>query len=135
VQDRERDILVRLPDSGLATKQPARVRRCTVEERSLPIAIRPSENRLEELAHDAERERSLELAPPCLQHGEPGSARAATPLGEERGLADTGRTLDHQYAPFRTQRSRDRSVQHGQLLCPLEQQLRHSRRPASAVNR
>ena len=52
---------------------------------------------LEQLAHDAERELALELAPRAPQQPHPAAPARPPARPEHRGLTDPGGTLDHQH--------------------------------------
>ena len=82
---------------------------------------------LEELAHDAERELALELAPPRGQHGHPRVGGPAAGLRGEARLADPGLPLDQQHPgvapgapgprpPRSASRSRSRSTRTSERL-------------------
>ena len=70
---------------------------------------------LEQLAHDAERELALELGAAGAEHERAAVGRPPARLGEQRALADPGRTLD-EHGPALARRRR---VDQREQLCDL----------------
>ena len=78
------------------------------------------EQRLEELAHDAERERTLELRASRTEHSHPGLVAPRLRLGHQRGLADPRGPFDrHQHAAGVA--ASDQVLEGSQLGIALEQ--------------
>ena len=73
--------------------------------------------RLEQLSHDAERERAFELGAACAERLEPRGLAPPPRLGEQRRLADSGRSLDRQQASDAT----DERIDGRQLTIAFEQ--------------
>ena len=82
---------------------------------------RGREQRLEELAHDAERELPLELAAARRQHAEPRGLRDRPRLGEQAGLADPGAALDRCEPPVPVARGVEERAQRGDVGLALEE--------------
>jgi hypothetical protein len=70
----------------------------TLEGRLAVLCARTRDDRLEELAYDAERERPLELPAAGRQDGDASRVGPLAELPEQRRLADPRRTLDHREA-------------------------------------
>jgi hypothetical protein len=95
-----------------------------------PLArARVGEQRLEELADDAECVLALELAAARAEHAQPGVGRAAPRLAEQLRLADAGGALDDHEPGKPGRRLVDERRQRVELLLAFEQARRGSSDP------
>ncbi len=93
------------------------------------LLVQRCQHRLDELAHHVERQLLFLLAAPARQHGEPLRRRADPGLGQQGGLAHTGRTGEGEQTPARrlghavdgVAQPRQGRVERPELLAALEQ--------------
>ena len=76
---------------------------------------------LQQLAHDAERERLLELRAPRLERPDAGLLGRRARLAHELGLADAGRPLDQEQRPLPGARALKAFAQRPELALALAQ--------------
>jgi len=93
----------------------------SLEQLAAFVIGRVGERRLEQLAHDDERELALELRSAPTQHVHPLALRGGGRGRQHRGLADPGRSLHHQQRPETVARAGQRLLDPGQLVVAFEQ--------------
>ena len=92
VQDRERSLRPERQGRGFGLRDVEECRR--IPRRTLEGAVATTDRGLEQLPHDAEAERALELGPPSRQRPQPNLARTAIGRRDEHGLTDPRRPLN-----------------------------------------
>ena len=86
------------------------------------LGARPvGDHGLEQLPHDAERELALELRPAARQHQRAVPGGPSPGVGEQRALADPGRTLDQHGAALAAGRGLDERDERGHFPLALDQ--------------
>ena len=98
---------------------------CALGERGRPrcqlLPVSAGAQGVEQLPRRAPRRMLLERAAACAQHDRPVLARAARGGGQERRLADPGRALDDDHAPFPAADARHPLGKRGELGVTVEQ--------------
>jgi hypothetical protein len=87
---------------------------------------------LEQLTHDAVREVAFEHAGMRRVHPDPTSGRTATGFVEQRALADTGGSFDHEHRAEAGQRRLEGAVERPEFSLAFEQA--HAGGRASSIN-
>ena len=132
VQDGERSLRPERQGGGLRewdVEQRRRMARRALEGRRGVAVV---DRGLEQLPHDPEPERALELGPASRERRQPRLARACARRGDQCGLADPRRTLHDHRAPRTRRHGFDGRTDHAKLNAPLHQlaQLAVRHRPA-----
>lgn len=91
------------------------------------VVLRRRHHRLEELAHDAERELALELSATRGQHEKARLLRSPARLRHQPRLPDSGWSLDEHEPPLAGGRLLDQFVERRQLALSLEQRAARHR--------
>jgi hypothetical protein len=94
---------------------------CAMEEPRSALAVRAGEERLEQLAHDAERELTIQLGRARRQDDHPPLRRLRSRCLEQPRLADSGRALDEREPPSPGTCFIDHAAELGQLALALVQ--------------
>ena len=101
VERRERRVGTGLRNEQLGIEERLGQRGCPGEDVGSLLRSDRGEERLEELPHDAVRERPLELRAACSEHLHPRLLAERSRLGHQGGLADAGRPFDRQHPSTR----------------------------------
>jgi hypothetical protein len=84
--------------------------------------VHAAQDRLEQLAHDAECELALQLRAPRAQHLHPRRLGDRPGVGQQGGLAHARRTLDHDERPATVPGPLERRADAGEIVLALQQQ-------------
>ena len=121
VQDGERSLRAERQGGGLRewdVEQRRRMARRALEGRRGVAVV---DRGLEQLPHDPEPERALELGPASRERRQPSLARACARRGDQCGLADPRRTLHDHRAPCTRHHGFDGRTDHAKLNAPLHE--------------
>jgi hypothetical protein len=130
VEHRERGVLrARVQHRGGVLEHRPRESRRPGQPRLPPLLVRLVEHRLEELAHDPEREAALELAPAAREHPHPRRPCPPPRARDEAGLADPGGRLEDEEPPGAAPRGLQGRRDPGLLGLALEQPCGAVRHP------